>query len=431
MTEKEIKEKFISNPKYLKNGAGWLAEKFGTDPDTIRKIRFEVRNSIIDDVIETVSDEEITEVSDTTVVQNVNLEKDLIVETRTTEKLPETLEEVKALFKIDDKTISLLGYQSKATSKGFSITARIKILNLNNSLEAQKDNILKEIRDFQTSSKLLDSYNYFVSALDEEKSKKEGKLLEISIPDLHFGKLSHSSETGEDYDIKIASERFKTAIKELLKTVKLDDVERIVFPIGNDLINIDNDNNMTTSGTPQDCDSRFFKMVTSVKHLLVETIQGLSAIAPVDIVIVRGNHDATISFLIGEILEGWFHNHDNITVNNSPKWRKYYRYGDNSFMYTHGDKESHRDLGLIFATEEAQLWANTKYRFVKLGHLHKQKKLEYLTTDSYQGFQVEILPSLSGMDAWHYSKGYLGNKQAKAFLYSKTAGEIASYTYTV
>lgn len=425
MTDQQIRDKFISNPKYLNNGAGYLATKFGTTPDNIRLIKRQVKGAIIIPVVEDHTFEDVAE--NPSVVQNVNLEKDLIVETKNVERLPETLAEVKSLFKIDDKTVSLLGYQSKSTNKGFSITARIKILT--DAPVNQKDILLNQIKAYQESNEFLDSYNYFITK--EKEEKKEGKLLEISIPDLHFGKLSHSSETGEDYDIKIASDRFKTAIKELLKTVKLDEVERISFPIGNDLINVDNDNNMTTSGTPQDCDSRFSKMVTTVKLLLIETIQGLSAIAPVDVIIVRGNHDATISFLIGEILDAWFHNHERITVNNNPKWRKYYRYGKNSFLYTHGDKENHKDLGLIFATEESKLWADTRFRFVKLGHMHKQKKMEYLTTDTFQGFQVEILPSLSGTDEWHYSKGFLGNKQAKAYLYDKNKGEIASYTYTV
>jgi hypothetical protein len=51
--------------------------------------------------------------------------------------------------------------------------------------------------------------------------------------------------------------------------------------------------------------------------------------------------------------------------------------------------------------------------------------------DDQRGVQIQILPSLSGTDYWHYKKGYLSNKQAKAFLYDLEKGEIANYTYTV
>jgi len=48
-----------------------------------------------------------------------------------------------------------------------------------------------------------------------QKKSEENNLLEISIFDLHFGKLAWHGETGEDYDIKIASKRFINAIETL------------------------------------------------------------------------------------------------------------------------------------------------------------------------------------------------------------------------
>jgi hypothetical protein len=217
----------------------------------------------------------------------------------------------------------------------------------------------------------------------------------------------------------------------MLSRINRNQIERILFPIGNDLVHVDNEELTTTAGTPQDCDSRFPKMVKVTKDLLIGTITDLSRIAKVDVLTVKGNHDATITLLLAEIIDAFFHNSPNVSVDGSPKWRKYYQYYDNSFMYTHGDKEKHGELGLLFASEMPKLWADTKHRFVKLGHFHKSKRIDYMTTDTYSGFQVQVLPSLSGTDEWHYSKGYIGNKQAKAFLYHPTKGEIAQFTYTV
>lgn len=329
-----------------------------------------------------------------------------------------TTEELIKYHGIDDSWY-LTEIQTKQLVKGISTTATFNKRTTDSDLSKQKDFLLKEMKSHSSSAVLT------------KVPKKSNSLLEISIPDLHIGKHSWREETSEDYDISIAVDRYNTAISELLSRVNLSQVERILFPIGNDLINVDNENNLTFAGTPQDCDSRFAKMVKVSKELLISSLQDLSKIAPVDVVIVKGNHDSTVTFLLGEILDAWFHNNPNINVDNSPKWRKYYQYHSNSFMYTHGDKEKHSDLGLIFATENARLWADTKYRFVKLGHLHKYKKTDYITVDSHTGFQVEILPSLSGTDEWHYSKGYLSNKQAKAYLYHPTEGEIAQYTYTV
>jgi hypothetical protein len=204
-----------------------------------------------------------------------------------------------------------------------------------------------------------------------------------------------------------------------------------LLPIGNDMINVDGKTNMTTSGTPQSCDSRFGKMFRTAKELLVNTINNLSSVAPVDVVVIPGNHDEVTMFSLGEVLDAWFHNDANVAVHNEPKLRKYYQYGANMIMFTHGDKEKHTDLGMIAANEQAQMWANTKYREVHLGHFHKSKVLNFLGVDEHAGFKIRILPSLSGTDAWHHGKGYISMKAAKGFIWHREKGLITEHTYNL
>jgi hypothetical protein len=248
---------------------------------------------------------------------------------------------------------------------------------------------------------------------------------------VHFGKLAHSEECGEDYDLKIAAERYREAIYGLLSHIDTDDVERILLPIGQDMFNVDNGEGTTTAGTPQDTDTRFYKMVRTVKNLLIEIVNELAAIAPVDIVVVAGNHDEQTSFLLGEILDAYYHNTERVIVQNSASLRKYYEYGTVGILLTHGDKEKHSELGMIFAAENPGLWARTTQRYIQIGHKHHNKKIEYLRTQDFQGFQVQILPSLSGPDAWHKGRGYIALKQAKALIYDKVDGLIGELTHTV
>ena len=65
-------------------------------------------------------------------------------------------------------------------------------------------------------------------------------MLEVNIFDLHFGKLCWNGETGEDYDTKIASKRFHNAIDDIVGKAIFHDVDKIVFPVGNDFFNSDN-----------------------------------------------------------------------------------------------------------------------------------------------------------------------------------------------
>ncbi len=413
----KVTQQFLDNPKlmdtkYISNPK--LAKRFSVSLTDI--INFKAHAKSLQSAINFVES-----------TKTVNNDKGTVQSEVESSFEPKNDIELAKLHKIDLSKYKISQYWSKLKPNGkFTSSVLATLIKVDDSVELQKGILLDEIKKYSTKF----AKEFALGVLDH-RLKKGNKLLEISIPDLHIGKLSHKEETGEDYDLKIATDRYKTAVKYLLKTANIEEVSDILLPIGNDLFNVDNQFSMTSGGTPQDCDSRFHKMVKAAKELLVDTITGLSAFAKVHVLIVPGNHDEITSFMLGEVLEAWFHNNDRVIVNNTAKLRKYFQWGKNGFLYTHGDKERHGDLGLIFATEESKLWADTKYRFVKLGHLHKQKKVEYMTTDTLQGFQIEILPSLSSSDKWHYGKGFIGNKQAKAYLYDPEDGEIAAYTYTV
>lgn len=302
----------------------------------------------------------------------------------------------------------------------WQVKAKLARRKIATDLGKQKEALLAELKKYAPKV-----------AYKQKKGSKDGNLLEIAIFDPHFGKLAWREETDEDYDLKIAEKRVKEAVRELLGRFDLSKVERILLPVGNDLINIDNRHNTTFAGTPQDSDCRYMKIIKAVKRILIEMIDELSAIAPVDVIVVPGNHDTTSTFMMGEILDSFYHKNQRVTIDNAPKQRKYYQYGLNSIQFTHGDQEKHESLGLIFATEQPHLWAATKYRFAQLGHFHKNKKINYVSVDEHQGFQVQILPSLSGTDFWHKSKGYASLKQAKALLFNKEQGLIGEATVNV
>ena len=351
----------------------------------------------------------------------VSIEKGTLESTVEVDFEPKSDLDLAKLHKIDLTKYKISTYWSKLKSNGkFTSSVLASLIKIDTDLISQKEIILKELK-YQ-----LPGY------LPLGPKKTTGNLAyEINIPDIHFGKMSWGEESGEDYDLKIAEKRYLSAINELLSNVSEKSIEKFIFPIGNDMINIDSRRNETFAGTPQDSDSRFYKIVKTVKSILIKTINGLSLIAPVDVIVISGNHDTETMFMIGEMLDAYYHNNPIVNVDNSPKQRKYYQYGVSGFQYTHGNEEKHNELGLIFATEEPKLWADTKYRFCKLGHFHSNKKLQYLSVGEHQGFQVQVLPSLSGSDAWHKSKGYMSIKQAKGFLYDKDKGQIGEFTYSI
>ena len=102
--------------------------------------------------------------------------------------------------------------------------------------------------------------DYKPPILNINKIENNGdNLLEVTLFDLHLGKLAWGKESGENYDSKIACDRFLTTIKTLLEHSKGFEYSKILFPIGSDFFNSDTIENTTTSGTPQDEDLRWKK----------------------------------------------------------------------------------------------------------------------------------------------------------------------------
>lgn len=244
------------------------------------------------------------------------------------------------------------------------------------------------------------------------------KILEISLPDLHLGKLSWAPSCGSDYDSKIARELFFNALVEITqKALKYTSFERILFPIGNDYLNIDTEAGTTTAGTAQDIDSRFSKMFREGRKILVEAIDYLKTFAPIDIIVVPGNHDNTAMYHIGDSLECWYRNDENVTINNEPIARKYYQYGINLIGFCHGNVEKHDKLNSIMAVEKPDLWAATKTHEWHLAHLHHDWTREFM------GCKVRVLPSLTANDKYHYDHGYVGNHRiGQGLIFDKQKG---------
>lgn len=264
--------------------------------------------------------------------------------------------------------------------------------------------------------------------------KGDPKLLELNIFDLHFGKICWSEETGQDYNLEIASRTFETCIDYFIDVVRGYHIEKILLPIGNDFFNSDRSfpYNSTTKGTPQEEDARWQKTFRAGRQLIVSAVNKLQNLAPVDIVMVPGNHDFERNFYLGDSLEGWFHSNENVTVNNSPNPRKYYRYNNVLLGFTHGNEEKVTDLPIIMAQENPMDWCVTKHREFHIGHWHHKKEIKYKSSEEYQGVIIKYMSSLSGTDSWHHKKGFIsGKKSAEALIWDRDKGLTANLYFNV
>ena len=263
------------------------------------------------------------------------------------------------------------------------------------------------------------------------KKPKSGMMYEIEMPDLHIGKLTWAEESGEDSDLKSQVELSKNIVKELLSYTNNFQIERILFPIGNDFYNVDNNLNTTTHGTPQQEDTRWRKSFKVGWQLAADIINMCSQVAPVDVLVVGGNHDEQRSFYLGEVLSALYKSDKNVNIDNSAKLRKYYVYGKNLIGLTHGYHEKVKELKNLMALEVPQMWAETNYREWHTGDKHHKEDWVHKTHEGNNGVVVRILRSLTTPDAWHYNKGYVGVLRAsESFLWDKEKGLRAQFTAT-
>lgn len=285
------------------------------------------------------------------------------------------------------------------------------------------------IEDVKKHSPVVKKYTY--------PKVKERHLLEIDIFDLHTGKLGWHEETNtESYDSKIAAKRFMEGIVGLVEKSKGYPIERILFPVGNDFFDSDYDYPIpvTTRGTPRSTDLRWQQVFRDGRKLMITGIDYLSTIAPVDIITVPGNHDFQKSFYLGEVLEVNYANNPNVTVNNSPNPRTYYKYGRNLIGFTHGNTqdESFARLITLMPMEAKKMWAETDFREWHLGDIHHKRVWKLKSEEDNQGINFRYMRSLTGDDAWHHQKGFKGCiKGCEAYIWSYDWGMSANVNYNI
>lgn len=260
------------------------------------------------------------------------------------------------------------------------------------------------------------------------KPCRDSHMLELSFPDLHLGKLAWGPEAGENYDLDIATAVYRDVLAKLMGRTFIAKIEKFLLPVGNDLIHCDSFEGTTTSGTHVDYDGRWAKMLAKARTLMIETIDMLRETAPVQVLVVPGNHDRKATLALGEVLHAYYSRDKFVDVCNQPTLRKYVNFGSNLLGFTHGDKESHNSLPHIMIREQADLYSRCVYKYWHLGHLHTRREVKHTHGDTHAGVEVKIIPSLSGTDAWHYEKGFVTSvKAAAAFLYHRDDGCVGEF----
>ena len=365
MTKDQIKAFLSEKPGYLKEGAERLSEKLNCSVETCRHALKEARIEARDG--------------------NTNENESVITEFQTfldkNEIAPDDVKSVKF-------------WQTMSGQQRFSVVTK--------GDEKSKHELKKEIEDFAAQ------YSPKVTKI-KRKELKDPSVYEISLPDIHYGKRTEET-------LNQLESNFMECVTDLVTKGSGLEIEKFLLPIGNDGMNSEGMRRTTTKGTPQDDAADWRDTFRGYWKLMVRAIDYLKEIAPVHVVVISGNHDFERMFYAGDVISGWYKNDANVTVDNDLEQRKYFEYGKNMIMFTHGDKEKPAEMPLIMATEQPLMFARCKFREAHCGHLHKEM------VNEYRGIKVRFLPSICSNDSWHKGMGYEARRTAQAHIWSKERG---------
>ena len=287
-----------------------------------------------------------------------------------------------------------------------------------NAIEQSFKNLLDKFKDYSPEYPTI-----------ERVKSKDSHLLVVDIADLHINKYATSELTGAEYNSKKAVQRAIEGTKGLLQKSIGFGIDKILFVIGNDVLNTDNLSKSTTKFTPQDTDVSWHEAFKIAYQCYVKSLELCLSVADVDVIHCPSNHDFMSGTFLAETLKAHFRLCDNITFDTSSAYRKYYQYFGNLIELEHGDKGKVADLPLVIAQQQPRMWAECKFRYGYLHHVHHSDKRQFQSSKDYIGLNITYLRSPSSADIWHSDNGYLNMVAVEAFIHSKENGRVAQITH--
>lgn len=256
------------------------------------------------------------------------------------------------------------------------------------------------------------------------KYNESDEYLDINFCDSHLGLLSWRNETGTDYDLHIASERFIQVFLDIVKRCKYRKFKSINFATLGDILHIDNYKNETAKGTRQDVDGRLSKIFDIGVDTIIQCINTLLELeCPISYTYTCGNHDTFSGYALAKCVEKAFYNNPNVTFDISPMPQKVKQYGNMLVGYCHGDMVS-KNLGEWLQKKYRKQFGECKFAEVHCGHLHSEAVKENC------GVLIKHLPSICESSYWECSEGYSSDKGLMAFVYNENTGLRETwYTY--
>lgn len=395
----EMRSRYLGKKENVTNvrkGAKMLNEYIANDDfivDTNRKTKTSPQKSDIDSVEYSWSKDKVEIKRMIEIPKGVKLTKEKILE----------------LHDMDEDEWELLSYRNNYwgdVDGGYNcyqsrITVKPKSVSTFNPEKIKK--LFSELREI----KPLPSF--------KGKNKPNDRCVVLPLADIHYNLLAVKSVTRGDYNRDIARSYITSIINDVKSRINWSNVEKIIFPMGNDLFNANGITGTTFNGTPQDNETHIFDAFKELFDFFTEIIYDLTTnCAPMDVIYIPSNHDKEIGFYFLHSLQSFFKNYDKVNVDIEPYHNKYIKFGTNLLAFAHNMKE--KDVSPTILAEAKHLLDGIQHTEVLLAHLHKESVLPIGET------MVRRLPTISMRSKWTAENNYNSPRCAQTFIYDKELG---------
>ena len=245
--------------------------------------------------------------------------------------------------------------------------------------------------------------------------EKPNGMLVINKQDSHLNKW----DVDGDNDVTTRMAKIMYKVEVIASQAQLsNNLEEITYIIGSDEFNSEY-TNATTKGTPQQNTHTYhtsFEYICNHEVLMITML--LQYAKHVNVVYVAGNHDEFVGWHMVNWLQTYFRNTDRLTIDDSPKYRKYVSYGNSALMFNHGDAIKPAKLAGLFPIEYRDQWSFHHNFYIFTGDKHHE------VSHDFNGIKFYQIPAFSNSKSlWDDKNGHTMSKgEVTAFLIDQAEG---------
>ena len=258
------------------------------------------------------------------------------------------------------------------------------------------------------------------------KYNPDGEVLEVCLPDLHSGLLSWRMESSADYDLKIVKERFDICALDIVARCQGKKLKKIIVITLGDLLHVDNDTQTTTKGTFQQVDGRLSKIFNTTLDMLIDFIDTLGSMAPVEVIYIPGNHDKVTGLMLLKAVEKAYRGDSNFIFDTTPNPQKSRLLGQVLIGWTHGDMPK-QNMPNWLPHRARKDYGQSCFAEIHAGHQHSTKTIEsrrdFTQEEEVSGIVIRYLPTICNASYWEHQQGYTSaSKTMMCFVWNEETG---------